>query len=687
MFQFECPMTDNTLVKLGRLFGVVALVSLLVAVGLPSAVPAGASTERAEQPTEYIVTYRSGVDARGQAQTLRANGHRVSRVFTNAIDGVVVELTAREAATLQRNGGVLAVEPDAIVTIAAEQIDPTWGLDRSDQRSRSFDRRFSYPDSAGSGVAVYVIDTGVRPDHVDVAGRVTSGYTVISDGNGTNDCNGHGTHVAGTAAGTVWGMAKQASIVPVRVLGCNGSGTTSGVIAGMDWVAGHANGAAAVANLSLGGGASTAMDAAVASLHAAGVTVVVAAGNSNANACNYSPARAPDAVTVGATTSSDSRASYSNFGRCLDLFAPGSSITSAYHTSATATATLNGTSMAAPHVAGAAALLLSQRPALSPAEVATAIVADATGNVVGLAGSDSPNLLLYSDPTNLTPPPPPGPTPASITTTSLEAGTRNVFYSTTLTAAGGTGSHTWSLASESSLPAGLGLAANGTISGTPTTAQTSAFTVRVTDANALSSTAQLSLTIAAPVQVTTTTLAGGTTGTAYSATLAAAGGTGSYTWSLASGSLPAGLGLATNGTISGTPSTAQTSTFTVTATDAAGRTATSGSLSITVAQSTIAAPAMFGKSSPSNGATGRSRTSLTLSWQASTRAASYEVCVSLTTSCDANSTGWFNTGTSRSATVGGMAARTTYYWQVRALNAGGVTDANNATWWRFTTAR
>lgn len=219
---------------------------------------------------------------------------------------------------------------------------------------------------------MYVIDTGVRPTHSELTGRVAAGFTTLSDGNGTNDCQGHGTHVAGTVAGTNYGVAPSAMIVPVRVLGCSGSGSTSDVIAGIDWVISHhQSGVPAVANMSLGGPRSAALDLAVSRGVADGVTFVVAAGNSNVSACTTSPAGEPSAITVGSTTSSDERSSFSNFGTCLDVFAPGSSIVSAGHTSDIATRTLSGTSMASPHVAGVAALALSQNNALTPAEVAS----------------------------------------------------------------------------------------------------------------------------------------------------------------------------------------------------------------------------------------------------------------------------------------------------------------------------
>ena len=232
-------------------------------------------------------------------------------------------------------------------------------------------------NQTGQGVHAYIIDTGIRATHQEFGGRVTNGADFIGDGNGTNDCNGHGTHVAGTTGGTTYGVAKSVTIHAVRVLGCTGSGSTSGVIAGVDWVtANHAS--PAVANMSLGGGASTALDNAVTSSVNSGVSYAVAAGNSNANACNSSPARAAAAITVGATTSSDARSSFSNFGTCLDIFAPGSSITSAWSTSNTATNTISGTSMASPHVAGAIALYLQTNPGASGAAVTSALVNNST---------------------------------------------------------------------------------------------------------------------------------------------------------------------------------------------------------------------------------------------------------------------------------------------------------------------
>ncbi|HEX8908325.1 MAG TPA: S8 family serine peptidase, partial [Anaeromyxobacteraceae bacterium] len=246
----------------------------------------------------------------------------------------------------------------------------------------------------GAGVNAYVIDTGLRATHVQFGGRAAGAFTAVSDGNGTDDCNGHGTHVAGTLGGATSGVAKGVRLWAVRVLDCNGDGSTSAVISGVDWVTSdHLS--PAVANLSLGGGASAALDQAVQGAIGAGVTFVVAAGNGTVDACSESPARLPAALTVGASDASDGQASFSNFGPCLDLYAPGVDVTSAWSTSDTATRTLSGTSMATPHVAGAAALFLSANASATPAEVASALTSNATPGKLTSLGAGSPDLLLY----------------------------------------------------------------------------------------------------------------------------------------------------------------------------------------------------------------------------------------------------------------------------------------------------
>ncbi len=350
----------------------------------------------AQGRSSYIITFRDGVDnVPGFARQLTsANGGELGYIYEHALEGFSARLPAAGVSALSRHPMVASIEPDQVMTAVATQSNATWGLDRIDQRDLPLNGTYVY-NADGTGVRSYILDTGILPSHVDFGGRVTSGYTAINDGRGTSDCNGHGTHVAGTVGGTTWGVAKNTQLVAVRVLDCRGSGTTSGVIAGVDWVtANHIK--PAVANMSLGGGASSTLDNAVNNAVAAGVTFVVAAGNSNANACNYSPARAASAVTVGATTNTDARASYSNFGSCLDLFAPGSAITSAWYTSNTATNTISGTSMASPHVAGAAALYLQGAPGASPATVTSALTGNATTGKVTSAGTGSPNLLLYT---------------------------------------------------------------------------------------------------------------------------------------------------------------------------------------------------------------------------------------------------------------------------------------------------
>ncbi len=321
-------------------------------------------------------------------------GLGVGRVYSSALRGMAVRATEKDVQRLLQDPRVAFVEEDGYVELGATQSGATWGLDRIDQRDRPLNGTYIYTPTA-SNVRAYVIDSGILASHSNFGGRVLSGFSAINDGRGASDCNGHGTHVAGTIGSATWGVAKAVRLVPVRVFGCTGGSANSTIIAGIDWV--RANRVLpAVANMSLGGGASSATDTATNNLINSGVTVVVAAGNSNANACNYSPARVAGAITVGSTASNDSRSSFSNFGSCVNIFAPGSSITSTWWTSTSATNTISGTSMASPHVAGAAALYLSGSPSASPATVRSALYNKATLNRISDVGTGSPNRLLYS---------------------------------------------------------------------------------------------------------------------------------------------------------------------------------------------------------------------------------------------------------------------------------------------------
>ena len=335
--------------------------------------------------------------SRATAQSVAARYHvQITNVYEHALSGFSINASEQQARLIAAETGVAYVVEDGVMSMVATQSPATWGLDRVDQRNLPLNSSYIY-DQSGASVNVYVIDTGIRATHTEFGGRAALNFTSINDGNGANDCNGHGTHVAGTIGGATWGVAKSVQLHSIRVLDCNGSGSTSGVIAGVDWVTAN-RALPAVANMSLGGGANQALDDAVQRSINMGVVYTIAAGNNNTDACTQSPARTPAAITVGATTSSDARASFSNFGRCVDMFSPGSGITSAWSTSDTATNTISGTSMASPHVAGVAALYLQTNPGATPATVTYALESMMTYGVISNVGSGSPNHLLYSRP-------------------------------------------------------------------------------------------------------------------------------------------------------------------------------------------------------------------------------------------------------------------------------------------------
>lgn len=348
---------------------------------------------------QYIVVFKDGtseatINAAKNRSSLLSAANRVEHSYS-IIPGFAARLDQEGLAEIRRNPAVAYVEQDTTVTLNTITPSPADGIDRVDQR-QGHDGNYNDHGNNGAGVRIYVVDTGIRTTHNEFTGRIGNGATAINDGNGVEDCNGHGTHVASTAGGSTFGLARSATLHPVRVLSCSGSGSNSGVIAGVNFVASDCGGRDCVANMSLGGGASSSLDNAVANAVNNGVVFVVAAGNENQNACNVSPAREPLAITVGAAADNDSRASFSNFGSCVDIFAPGVSILGADIGSDSDTQTISGTSMASPHVAGTAALFLDANPGASPAQVEAGLEGVAGTNCVSGANG-SPNLFLHND--------------------------------------------------------------------------------------------------------------------------------------------------------------------------------------------------------------------------------------------------------------------------------------------------
>ncbi len=420
-------------------FGVLALTALTLGAcaDAPTAVsePDAPSLAVAEPGVQALSANRSYIvqfvdderDPAGLARKIVASqGGALRFTYTAALKGFAADLPEQAVEALKRNPRIRLVEPDVQMFLSSggtQSSPPSWGLDRIDQSSNTLDRSYTYANNGG-GVHAYIFDTGIRSTHEQFAGRIGTGYTVIADGNGTEDCAGHGTHVAGTVGGSNHGVAKGVTLHPIRVFGCSGGASTSGIISALDWVV--RNGARpAVANMSLGGSFSSSFNTAVENAVAAGIVVVVAAGNSTLDACTVSPASAPNAITVGSSASTGAVSSFSNHGACVDVFAPGTSIVSTYYTSNTATAQMSGTSMASPHVAGAAALYLAANPSATPAQVAAAISGNATTGALTSLPANTVNKLLFTGfiggattPTPPTEPPPTEPPPANVAPTA-----------------------------------------------------------------------------------------------------------------------------------------------------------------------------------------------------------------------------------------------------------------------------
>ncbi|MDT7784903.1 MAG: hypothetical protein QOF58_3322 [Pseudonocardiales bacterium] len=371
-------------------------------IGLAAAVVLmGLSTPAQAAEDTYVVVLREHILTANVTSQYDVN---VRHTYSSALNGFSATMTARKAADLAEDPNVTRVQRNKVHTISDAQNNPqAWGLDRIDQRNLPFDQTYYYATDAAN-VHAYIVDTGIRATHQQFEGRVEEGFDAIDNDTNPDDCHGHGTHVSGTVGGKDYGVAKKVTLHGVRVLDCKGSGTTEQVVAGIDWVTKNAI-KPAVANMSLGGDKDDVLDAALKKSIESGVTYAVAAGNDNSDACDQSPAREPSAITVGATQRDDGRAYFSNYGTCLDVFAPGLGILSSWKSDDTATLTASGTSMASPHVAGAAALYLAKNPAATPQQVRDALVNTATPDKITNPGPDSPNKLLFTN-HGITPPPP-----------------------------------------------------------------------------------------------------------------------------------------------------------------------------------------------------------------------------------------------------------------------------------------
>jgi subtilisin family serine protease len=479
--------------------------TMAAGLSLLAAVPTQA-VSAAEQPTirgansasavagEYVVVFEnqglSVAASRRTANEMAAeHGGQITYRYGSAIDGYAAKMTEKQALDVAADPQVAYVEQSVKhVALDVQPNPPNWGDDRIDQRNLPLDQSYTYPANPGLGAHVYVIDTGINTSHNEFTGRVGNGRDTVDNDDTATDCHGHGTHVAGTAVGTTYGVAKKATVHPVRSLNCQGSGTTTGLVAGFDWVTANAI-KPAVVNYSVGCQSRCpvgSINDAVNRLMNGGVSFVQAAGNANDDACYYGEKSNLAAITVGSMTSTDARSSFSNWGTCLDLFAPGSSIISAWYTSNTATNTISGTSMASPHVAGVAALYLGQNTGATQSQVQTALVNNSTPNVLTGIGTGSPNRLLYMGFLNGTP------SGVTVANPGNQTSTVGTAVNLTNSATGGTAPYTWSA---TGLPAGLSISSStGTISGTPTTAGTSNVTITARDSSSPQKTGSASFT-------------------------------------------------------------------------------------------------------------------------------------------------------------------------------------------------